>query len=229
MLLAASFVHAAFGFGTALVAQPLLVIQLGLATATPLVGLSALTTVIATLAREHRALAWRPAARLLLASLAGLPLGLWLLHHAPVALMQRVLGAVLVAYCAFVLSGRRVPALALPGTVYGFGFVAGIFGGAFNINAPPVVIYGALSRWSPAQFRAVLQAFFLPSALFICGGHALSGLWTTRVGELFACALPAIAIGNVLGVVVARRIPVRRFEHALYLLLTVLGAALLFY
>ena len=49
-----------------------------------------------------------------------------------------------------------------------FGFFAGILGGAYNTNGPPVVIYGSLRKWSPATFRATLQGYFFMAAFFCC-------------------------------------------------------------
>jgi hypothetical protein len=32
------------------------------------------------------------------------------------------------------------------------------------MNGPPLVIYGALRRWTPERFRATLQGYFLPAS-----------------------------------------------------------------
>ena len=53
-LFVATLVHAALGFGTALVAMPLLAVTVGVRTATPLVGLVVLTTVAVLLAWTWR-------------------------------------------------------------------------------------------------------------------------------------------------------------------------------
>ena len=51
-----------------------------------------------------------------------------------------------------------------------FGFAAGILGGAYGMNGPPLVVYGGLRRWQPTQFRAMLQGYFL---IAILPGHAV--------------------------------------------------------
>lgn len=227
MLLAAAAVHAVFGFGTALVAMPLLAFFLPLATATPLVGFAALTTVLLILARDWRQVELRPTVHLLLASVFGLPPGLLLLNSDAGTAGRILLGTLLVFYSVFSLLRTRAWPRAPAWVVYPAGFLAGVFGAAFNINAPPVVVYGTLVRWPPAQFRATLQGFFLPSAILICAAHGAAGLWTGTVVTLYLWAIPAILAGNLGGRALARHITPARFVPWLHALLGVLGGVLL--
>jgi uncharacterized membrane protein YfcA len=108
-----------------------------------------------------------------------------------------------------------------------FGLLAGILGGAYNTNGPPVVLYGALRRWPPERFRATLLGYFLPAAVMICAGHALGGLWSVRVFQLYALSLPAVALALLVGVRLGRRIPERLFGRVLNAALVGLGLLLL--
>lgn len=226
MLFAASTVHAGLGFGTALVAMPLLSLVLGVGTATPLVGLAVLVTIVLVLARSWQSLDIRAAGRLLLGSACGVPLGVMLLQRAPPGMVQAVLGSVLVVYGAWSLARPALPRLEWQPAAYLFGICAGVLGGACNINGPPVVLYGALSRWDPERFRATLSGYFLPTALAICLAHGASGLWSRPVFELFAWALPVLLAGNWCGQRLSRRIAHERFARLLHQLLIVLGALL---
>ena len=224
ILFVATLVHASLGFGTALVAMPLLVLVLGLYTATPLVALVVLITITVLIFREWRHMDIRSAWQLLVASLFGIPIGLLLLRAAPAYLVKSILGVTLIAYSLYNLTRPRLPTISGGPLVYVFGFVAGVLGGAYNTNGPPVVLYGALSRWSPEQFRATVQGYFLPSALMVCAGHAAAGLWSSEVFKLAALAAPVVLIANFIGIWLARRIPAERFTHLLYVVLTALGA-----
>jgi len=53
---------------------------------------------------------------------------------------------------------------ALPEPAVPFGFLAGILGGAYNANGPPIVIYGVMRGWKKEAFRASLQGFFFVSS-----------------------------------------------------------------
>ena len=56
-----------------------------------------------------------------------------------------------------------------------FGFGAGVLGGAYGMNGPPLVAYGALRHWSPKRFRATLQGYFLPASLVGIAGSGPPG------------------------------------------------------
>jgi uncharacterized membrane protein YfcA len=228
VLLIASTVHAAAGVGTAMVAMPPLVLALGLQRAVPLVGVAALFTVLAVLARDWRAIDLHASARLLAGSVVGIPCGVLLIKAAPGDMLARVLGVLLTAYGAFQLWHPRLPHRLPPAIVYPFGFVAGVLGGAYNTNGPPVILYGLMARWSPQRFRATLSGYFLPSALIICATHALGGLWTSDTVVEFAWALPALFVGNLCGTWVALHIDRERFTRLLHAVVLVAGLLLVF-
>ena len=84
-----------------------------------------------------------------------------------------------------------------------------------------------MRRWSPEQFRVMLQGFFLPVSLMILISHAGAGLWTRQVLGLFALSIPAMAAAYWLGSYFNRTMSTRNFERILYGGLVVLGVMLL--
>ena len=110
---------------------------------------------------------------------------------------------------------------------YLFGFAAGALGGAYNIASPPILVYGTTRRWSPQEFRFTLQSFFLPLSTIILISHASAGLWTIWVFQLFALALPVMALAFWLGNLISRLMTGQNFERVVYGGLIVLGIALL--
>ncbi|MCB1745992.1 MAG: sulfite exporter TauE/SafE family protein [Gammaproteobacteria bacterium] len=225
MLFVASTVHAMAGAGTAMVAMPPLVLALGVQQATPLVGLAALFTVLVVLARDWRAIDLRASGRLLAGSVLGIPCGVLMIQALPGALLEAALGLLLAAYGAFQLWRPRLPQGLPRGAVYPFGFVAGVLGGAYNTNGPPVILYGLMARWSPQRFRATLSGYFLPTAVVVCATHALGGLWTAQTFVALAWSLPVLIVGNLCGRRLASTIDPVRFTRLLHAL--VLGAGLL--
>ena len=228
ILFLATAIHALLGFGTALVAMPLLTLVLGLPTAAPLVALAMLTTISALLWDTRASVDLSAAWQLLLAAAFGIPVGLWLVEAAPIYPVRAVLALVLIAFGGYQLARPALPALKSRAWVLPFVFAAGVLGGAYNNSAPPVVLYRALKRWPPELLRATVSGYFLPAALLICLGHALSGLWTLEVFKLYGLALPLVLLGIFLGLRLGRRLPRARFERLLYLALLVLGTLLLF-
>jgi uncharacterized membrane protein YfcA len=223
ILFVSTFVRSALGFGDALLAMPLLALLVGVRVATPVVAFAASTIAVTILLRHWRSVDVRATWRLVVASLAGIPFGLLLLKHAPEAQVKLVLGFLLVLYGLYGLVAPRLPVVRGERLAYAFGFVAGVLGGAYNTNGPPVVIYGALKGWPPEYFRATLQGCFLLTGLLILIGHGLAGLWTPQVLWLYAFSLPAIMLAIFAGERLNRRLPREAFSRVVYALLVAMG------
>jgi uncharacterized protein len=228
VLFVAAFVRSALGFGDALVAMPLLALVVGLQVATPVVAFAASTIGITILLSHWRSVDVRSTWRLVAASLVGIPFGLVLLKIAPEGYVKAALGLLLILYGLYSLLAPELPAVRGHWAAYVFGFVAGVLGGAYNTNGPPVVVYGALRHWSPEHFRATLQGCFLLTGLMILAGHGVAGLWTAQVLWLYLYSLPAIMLAIYLGARLNRRIPRETFSRAVYVFLVAMGALFLF-
>ncbi|MCB8977281.1 MAG: sulfite exporter TauE/SafE family protein [Ardenticatenaceae bacterium] len=195
----AIFVQAASGFGLALISMPLLVGLVGISTATPLVAVVAITAEIFLLRRYWHALNFSAVKRLSLASVVGIPLGVYVLREADGRLITTILGVIVTAYALYALFGPRLPQLRQPAWAYGFGFIGGVLSGAYNTSGPPVIIYGTCRRWEPTTFKGNLQAYFMLNSLFTLSAHALSGNFTAVVWHNYFWALPGIALGLLAG------------------------------
>ncbi len=229
VLFAAAFIRSAIGFGDAVVAMPLLASALGLRTASPLVAFVGPTISLLILAREWRKIEFRAAGRLIAATLLGIPVGIYGLARLPETPLKIALGAIILLYGLFGLArpGLRIGREARP-VPWLVGWTAGVLGGAYNTNGPPVVAYGMLRGWPPGSFRATLQGYFLPTGLAILAGHGLAGLWTGPVLKAYAYSLPAIVLGVVLGGLLNKKLPRALFAYLVYAALAVMGAVMLF-
>lgn len=227
VVFATTLVRVTFGFGNALLAMPLLTLLAGIQIATPLVGLVSTAIAATMLAASWRNVDVSAAWRLSLTSLLGVPFGLLLLRGVPEALVRGLLGLLLIGFGFYNLLRLQLPRLQDNRAAYVAGFLAGILGGAYNTNGPPIIIYGVLARWPPERLRATLQGYFTVTAVAILTGHALAGLWTPDVLWLFAWSLPLIGLAFVLGTRISRALTPGRFEPLLYGFLVVVGALLL--
>jgi len=189
----ASVVRSAFGFGEALIAVPLLALFLPIRVATPLAVLISVAIAAIILVQDWRKVHLHSSGWLFLPTLAGIPLGIWMLHSVHQELVKAVLAIVIVLFSGFFLLGKRPPHLEQDSRAWllGCGFAAGVLGGAYGINGPPLVVYGSMRRWSPQHFRATLQGYFLPASAIGMLGYGVTGLWTTQVTHSFLIALPA--------------------------------------
>lgn len=227
VLFLGAFIRSALGFGDALVAMPVLALVIGLQTATPLVQMISTTIAVAILISDWRRVEIATTRHLIIATLMGIPVGIVLLRFAPETYGQKILGVLLVAFGSYRLFTPALTQLKSRRWAYLFGFAAGILGGWFNTNGPPIVAYGAMRRWSAERFRATMQGYFLPTGLLILAGHAVSGLWTRQVFRLYALAAPFVLVGVFLGGKLNKYLAGRGFDRAVYLALIMMGVFLL--
>ena len=108
-----------------------------------------------------------------------------------------------------------------------FGFAAGVLGGAYGMNGPPLVVYGSLRGWSPREFRATLQGYFLPASAIGMAGYWMVGLWTPDVTRIYLGSLPGVLVAVFAGRFVNRRMSSERFVTGVYLGLMATGTILL--
>ena len=218
-----TLLRGAFGFGNALIAMPLLILLLGLKTATPLVALTGIVIALLMLFREWRELEIKDTLYLLLASLAGIPVGLIFLVSFPETIVIGFLGLVLIGFGVFSLLGFKLPKIENRSLAIPFGFISGIFGGAYNANGPPIVIYALMRDWNKEKFRATLQGYFLLTGAVIAVGHGISGLWTRQVLIYFLASIPAAVLGVLAGERITSKVSGDRFNQILYVILILLG------
>ena len=227
ILFVATLVRSAFGFGEALIAVPLLALTMPVKEAAPLAVLVSITIAFVILIQDWRLVHFRSAGWLVLFTLMGIPLGLLLLRTVSESAVKAILAAIIIGFSVQALLGRQKHELTDDRFAWFFGFNAGVLGGAYGMNGPPLAIYGALRRWTPEYFRATLQAYFLPASVAGMAGYAMAGLWTPAVNHFYLFSLPGVLLASVLGRVLNRRMDARRFISYVYLGLTAIGMVLL--
>ena len=225
----ATLIRSAFGFGEALVAVPLLAFWIPLRVAAPLAVLVSITVAAIVVVQDWKKIHLRPAGWLLLSSLFGIPAGLLLLMNSHQRILKGALAVIIVLFAAYSLFGRTSLELHHDRRTWMFasGFFAGVLGGAYGMNGPPLVIYGALRRWSAQHFRATLQGYFLPASVIGMLGYWLAGLWTRDVTRYFLLSLPLTFLGVFLGRVINHRLHGDSFFKYLYVGLIAVGSLLL--
>jgi hypothetical protein len=225
----ATLFRSAFGFGEALVAVPLLALFIPLKVAAPVAVLVSITIAAVVVAQDWRKIHLRSIGWLVGSTLVGIPVGLLLLTSSHQKAMKIALGIFIVAFSMYSLLGRRPPELKTDSKAWllGCGFVAGVIGGAYGMNGPPLVIYGAMRRWSAQHFRATLQAYFLPASVIGMGGYWLAGLWVPAVTHYYLLCLPVLLPAVWLGRVVNHRLHGDAFLKYVYVGLAGIGVVLL--
>jgi uncharacterized membrane protein YfcA len=229
ILFAATVIRSAFGFGEALIAVPLLAAVIPLQVAAPVAVLLSITIAAVVVAQDWKHIHFRSSVWLLIPTLAGIPVGLWLLTSTHQRLVKGVLAAVIMAFAAYSLAGRRRLELRSDarGWLLACGFSAGVLGGAYGMNGPPLVIYGSMRRWTAQQFRATLQAYFLPASAIGMAGYWVAGLWTRPVTHYYLLGLPVALPAVLVGRWINHRLSAGAFLKWVYAGLAAIGMLLL--
>ena len=228
IILISTFTRSTVGFGDAMIAMPLLAMAVGMNVATPLVGLVAVTISITILIKQWRNVHLKSVSMLIISTLLGIPVGILLLKDGAYDdIMKLILAIVIIVFSLYNILKPKLFTLANDRFACIFGLLAGILGGAYNTNGPPVVIYGSLRRWDPAKFRATLQGYFLPTGAMIALSHGIGGLWTQQVLANYLICLPVVFIAISLGGRLNRKIPKGKFDNCVHACLIIIGIILL--
>ncbi len=227
---AATLIRSTFGFGEALIAVPLLAMIIPVRQAAPLAVLLSITVAAIVVAQDWKHIHLRSTGWLLPPTLAGIPIGVLLLAGVHQRMVKAMLGIVILAFALYFLAGQRRLELKRDHRVWllACGFCAGVLGGAYGMNGPPLVIYGSLRRWPAQQFRATLQAYFLPASLAGLCGYWLAGLWVPAVTRYYLLSLPFVIPAVLVGRLANRRMRGEAFLRFVYLGLGGIGALLVY-
>lgn len=187
-----------------MVAVPLLLLFLPAEVAVPLSVMLSVVIAAVILLQDYKKVHFQSAKWLILYAALGIPFGLLILLYANETILKIFLGSLIVLYSLYSLFNKNSKVLVADSKAWLIvcGFLSGVFGGAYGLNGPPLVIYGHLRQWSAEHFRATLQAYFLPASLLGLIGYYAKGLVTTEVNHYFlwslTTAIPAVFIGRYL-------------------------------
>ena len=200
----ASLVRSTFGFGESLVAVPLFLLFLPVEIAVPLSVMLSIVIALVVIIQDHKKIHFNSAKWLIFYAILGIPVGIVILTYGSELLIKIGLGALIILYSLYALFVKNNKTLKEDNMLWLFicGFLSGILGGAYGLNGPPLVVYGNMRRWSAKNFRATLQAYFLPASLIGVIGYYAKGLITIEVREYFlislTTAIPSIFLGRYL-------------------------------
>ena len=229
IIFVATIFRSAFGFGESLIAVPLLAIIMPLQVAVPLSVLISVTIAGFVVIQDHKKIHFKSAGVLIIYALMGIPLGLWLLVHVPECQVKLLLGLVIITFATYLLTGSRLKELKQDNQwwLFSCGLLSGILGGAYGINGPPLVIYGAKRRWTAQHFRATLQAYFLVASLTGVIGYWFNGLLGPVPLHYYLWSLPVLVPAVLLGRLINSRMQGDKFFKYSYAVLLGLGLLLL--
>jgi uncharacterized membrane protein YfcA len=226
--LVGGFVNGLTGFGTALAGLPLWLQAVQPLIAAQLASACSVLGHLTTLPAIWRAADLRRLAPMLLAGLAGVPIGTLVLPFIPLAAFKLTIGLLLVIYCSFMLfaAGRVQLAAGGSGAEAVVGFAGGILGGMAGLSGVLPTIYASLKGWPKDARRAFFQAFNLTLLSAMLVASVVQGLVGSRYLLALAVAAPATLAGSWVGARLYRRLDDSRFSRVVLFVLLLSGLGL---
>lgn len=211
------------GFGSVLLSLPLLSLFLDVKIAIPLMALAGLPLTAFLLIPLWSSIEWRKISPLLIGSLVGAPIGVYLLHVLNSTVIMIFLGIILIAYGLYGLLFRATPRHLGRSWAYVFGLIAGCLGGGFSAPGPPVILYTAMQPWSKEQIKGTLQGYFFLSGIVVVFFQAAGGYITLTTLRYFAIALLPLLLGTYLGHLFFGKISEAVYQKVILLMLMAMG------
>lgn len=177
-----------------------------------------------TMLRKH--VVWKEIGPLFLGGVVGVPIALALVLLVDATAFRVAFGIFLATYAAYMLTR---PAVTIrfadrPAVSSAVGFAGGLVGGLTAMPGALPVIWCELRGISKERQRGVVQPFILAMQIFAVTLFLLSpGVANRELFVSLALALPALAVGTLVGMALFGRVDDRKFRIAVLVLVLVSG------
>jgi uncharacterized protein len=207
-----------------LIGEPLRVVQIMM--------VCSIAIQLLSVAALRNSIHWRHLARFVVAGLAGLPFGIYLLFRISAALYLHIIGAILIAYGIYMVARRARP-LKVENVAGDWlaGFLGGLTGGFAAFPGAFVTIWCGLKGWDKNHQRGVYQPFILIMQFSALTAISLIKISQGRASGIDLSAVVYLApalLGTCSGIAIFRRLSDPHFSLSLNLLLIVSGLGLIF-
>ena len=226
VLLVAYWVRGMAGFGSGLIAVPLLTLAWPVTIVVPLVVALDYLGSASQGVKNVTEVAWREQLVLIPFMVVGVAVGLWVLCATSTARLAQVLGAFVILYAIYqMLPLRDLRGSRLASTYCGF--LGGLVGTLFGTGGPFYVIYMNLRGLERTPFRATFAMNFLIDGGVRLAAFAAAGLFGRQVLGYLLAAVPIAGAGLYVGGRIQTGLSQRAFVIVIRVLLLVSGVALL--
>lgn len=227
ILSGAYFVRGMAGFGSGLIAIPLLLLWLPLQAVVPLVVALDYLASASQGIQDRRAICWGEIWPLLPFAALGVAGAAYLMQAVDARWLLKGLAVFIILYALYSLLAKAPAAAHGRGWAVAAGGLGGLVGTLFGTGGPLYVAYLQMRRLDKTQFRATFAAIFLLDGANRLAAYFLSGLLTLEFFMQLALALPLMLVGIFLGGRVHGAISQEAFRRGIGILLLCSGAALL--
>ena len=227
---AGGFVNGLAGFGTSLFALGWWLQVLTPIEAVAMALLVAVTTGFPGLYTVRKAINFRRLSIYLVPAIAGIPIGLSVLHVVSPDVLKIIVATFLILYGIFFFARRNIPTVDwhLPWFDAILGFAGGILGAVAGLSGALPTVWLSLKPWPKMDQRAILQPFNVTVLSLSACALWYSGAYSTLSIAHFAIVIPAALISAIAGLKVFSLITDIHFRYLIVFLTSLSGVILLF-
>ena len=211
-VLFAAVVRGTAGFGFALVLAPLMLLLLEPKSVVVVNLLLGVVSHIAVLGSSFRRVDLRRTLPMVVGSLAGIPVGVWIITVISPDALKVLIGATTLFFVVPLAIGvtrtfrREKPVAGVAG------FLSGVLNSSTSLGGPPVVLFMHNQKWPKEMIHPSLAAYFLLASVCSLAGLFIAGLVEVDMVITAASLTPALVVGVGLGMFVFRRVSERFFR-----------------
>lgn len=214
------------GFGSGLIAIPLLAFMFPLTFVVPVLGLLSYSGTLMQSFHLRKQVVWRDMLPLIPFSLLGIVIAIRLLMSVDANILVMALGVFVLLYSIYSSLPLSIHAGSRRWAILA-GSCGGMVGALFGTGGPFYVLYLKMRQLDKNQFRATIAMIFLFDGGARMTGYALNGLFTPQVLWMIAILLPVLFLGMYVGHHLHIKIDQQRFNQVISVLLMVSGIMLI--
>ena len=226
IVLIAYLVRGICGFGSGLIAIPILSLMIPLQVAVPLVVILDYLASAGHGVSLRQRIQWDEIGRLIIPALIGVSAGLLIFLQVEVQLLTRFLGGFVFLYAIYALWGPEMPRVsgwwAIPAA-----FIGGTVGTLFGTGGPFYVTYLKARHHDKTVFRATFACIFLLDGSARVIGYVSTAVVDIHLLVLLAMSLPLMILGMYLGGKIHTDLSAEVFTRSISVLLLASGTSLM--
>lgn len=200
IVLVGHFVKGLTGFASSFIIVPLLSLFLDIKFVVPIMALFTFTAGLLLFLATRKQIERKDLLLVLIFMIIGSFIGVKILANYNSTLLKRLFGILVILFSLEMIYDLKNKIVKKVKRFWGAiaGFIAGILGGMFDTNGPPIAIYFG-HQLKKETFRATITAIFFLDSIFRNALYINAGITTLEVLKFALFLLPALIIGLILG------------------------------
>ena len=228
ILLLSGFVQGLVGFGSALVAVPLLSFLMSPKIVVPLTLVHGLLMNMYLSVKNRSNIQRKRVLPLFLAGSLGIPFGAAILIILPANGLKVLIGIVITLFSLLLLSGFSRTLKSEGKALIPVGFASGILNGSVSMSGPPVILFLSNQRVGKVHFRANLVTYFFLLNIITFVIFYVTGVLTGEILILSIMLVPPLPVGIIIGEYLSQKVSEDWFRRIALILVMIAGLTALF-